>query len=102
MAAGINRNKYQMDMCHGPLMKQIVTFAVPFVFSGLLQIFFHAADLMVVGRFSSHRALAAVGATGSLTMLIINILVNIIQIGNFKHKSPDNTLNNNQIEQLCD
>lgn len=77
MAAGINRNKYQMDMCHGPLMKQIVTFAVPFVFSGLLQIFFHAADLMVVGRFSSHRALAAVGATGSLTMLIINIFLGI-------------------------
>ena len=64
-------------MCHGPLKKQIITFAVPLIFTGLLQIFFHAADLMVVGRFASYRALAAVGATGSLTMLIINVFLGI-------------------------
>ncbi|MBR1965650.1 MAG: MATE family efflux transporter, partial [Lentisphaeria bacterium] len=66
-----------MNMCRGPLRKQIITFAVPLVFTGLLQIFFHAADLMVVGRFASYRALAAVGSTGSLTMLIINVFLGI-------------------------
>ena len=66
-----------MDMCKGPLMKQIVIFAVPYVFTGLLQIFFNAADLMVVGRFASHQALAAVGSTGSLSMLMINIMLGL-------------------------
>ena len=77
MAGAVSRNKYQMDMCKGPLIKQIITFAVPYVFSGLMQIFFHATDLMVVGQFSSHRALAAIGATGSLTLLIINIFLGL-------------------------
>ena len=77
MAVIAKKSKYQMDMCRGPLKKQIITFAVPLVFTGLLQIFFHAADLMVVGRFASYRALAAVGSTGSLTMLIINVFLGI-------------------------
>ena len=62
-------------MCHGPLKKQVLVFAVPLVFSGLLQVLFHSADLMVVGRFASHHALAAVGATGALTWLMINIFI---------------------------
>ena len=77
MAVIAKKSKYQMDMCRGPLRKQIITFAVPLVFTGLLQIFFHAADLMVIGRFASYRALAAVGSTGSLTMLIINVFLGI-------------------------
>lgn len=76
MAQGAAKN-YQIDMCQGPLFKQIIVFAVPFIFSGLLQILFHSADLLVLGRFASYRALAAVGATGSLTMLIINIFLGI-------------------------
>lgn len=62
-------------MCKGPLRTQILKFTIPLVFSGLLQMFFHAADLIVVGRFASYKALAAVGSTGSLTMLIINIFL---------------------------
>ena len=66
-----------MDMCHGPLGKQIIIFTIPLVLTGLLQTFFHAADLMVVGRFASHKALAAVGATTSLTWLMINIFIGL-------------------------
>ncbi|MBR1966554.1 MAG: MATE family efflux transporter [Lentisphaeria bacterium] len=68
-------SKYQMDMCHGNLARQVLVFAVPLVFSGLLQVLFHSADLMVVGRFASHHALAAVGATAALTWLMINIFI---------------------------
>lgn len=74
MAWGSN-SRYQMDMCRGPLLKQIVLFAFPLVVSGILQLLFNAADLIVVGRFASHQALAAVGATGALTHLIINIFI---------------------------
>lgn len=62
-------------MCKGPLGRQIIIFAIPLMMAGLLQTCFHAADLMVVGRFASHSALAAVGATTSLTWLIINIFI---------------------------
>ena len=62
-------------MCHGNLARQVLVFAVPLVFSGLLQVLFHSADLMVVGRFASHHALAAVGATAALTWLMINIFI---------------------------
>lgn len=67
--------KYQMDMCHGPLFKQIIIFTVPLIFANALQHFFHLADLVIVGRFASHLALAAVGATTSLTNLIICIFL---------------------------
>ena len=70
-------NKYQIDMCRGPLFGQIVLFSVPLMLSGLLQLFFNAADLIVVGRFASHEALAAVGATSSLTALIVNVFMGL-------------------------
>lgn len=75
---GAKRDRYQMDMCRGPLLRQIVVFAVPLVVSGILQLLFNAADLFVVGRFSaSHRALAAVGATGPMTHVLINLFIGL-------------------------
>ena len=56
------KNKYHIDMCHGPLFGQIVLFSVPLMLSGILQLLFNAADLVVIGRFASHESLAAVGA----------------------------------------
>jgi putative MATE family efflux protein len=62
---------------------------LPLIFSGILQISFNAADLAVVGRFASHEALAAVGATTSLFHLLINLFmglsvgVNVIVSRNF-------------------
>ena len=73
--SGFNDRTYQVDMCHGPLLMQIVRFVIPLIVSGILQMMFHSADLIVVGRLASHKALAAVGATGSLTMLLINIFI---------------------------
>ncbi len=72
-----DKGRYQIDMCRGPLLPQIVTFTIPLVISGILQILFNAADLIVIGRFASHRALAAVGVTGSLTHLIISIFIGL-------------------------
>ncbi len=77
IVGGGKPHRYQMDMCRGALLPQIITFAMPLVVSGILQLLFNAADLIVVGRFASHRALAAVGATGALTHLIINIFIGL-------------------------
>ena len=60
------RKTYEIDMCNGPLLGKILRFAVPLMFSGILQLLFNAADIVVVGQFTGSDALAAVGSTGSL------------------------------------
>ncbi|MBE6357027.1 MAG: MATE family efflux transporter [Lentisphaerae bacterium] len=76
-ASGVSDRKrsYEIDMCHGPLLRQMIVFAVPLIIAGILQLMFHVADLIVVGRLASHEVLAAVGATGSITHLLINIFI---------------------------
>ena len=76
-SVGAGDSKYQVDMCRGPVLKQVIVFVIPLIFSGVLQMCFHAADLMVVGRFASHRALAAVGSTGSLNGLFVTLFIGI-------------------------
>lgn len=69
--------KYEMDMCNGPLLSKIIRFAIPLMLSGMLQVLFNAADTIVVGRFSGPTALAAVGSTGALTNLIVNLFIGL-------------------------
>ncbi|MBR7128592.1 MAG: MATE family efflux transporter [Lentisphaeria bacterium] len=75
--ADFKPKQYKINMCEGPLLKQIIVFTIPLSLSALLQFLFNAADLIVVGQFASHQALAAVGATASLTSLIINIFLGV-------------------------
>ncbi len=62
-------------MTEGPIFSKLLKFSIPLIFSSLLQLLFNAADIVVVGRFAGDNALAAVGSTGSL----INLLVNLFQ-----------------------
>ena len=67
-------------MLHGPLVRNILIFALPLMASNLLQIGLNAADTIVVGKFSGQQALAAVGATGAIINLVVS-LFNGIAIG---------------------
>ena len=69
--------KYEIDMCNGPLLGKIMIFYIPLMLSGILQLLFNAADIVVVGRFAGNQALAAVGSTGSLTNLLVNIFIGL-------------------------
>lgn len=64
-------------MCNGPLFGKILLFSLPLMLSGILQLLFNAADVVVVGRFAGNEALAAVGSTGSLTNLLINLFIGL-------------------------
>ncbi|MBE6749301.1 MAG: MATE family efflux transporter [Ruminococcaceae bacterium] len=68
-------SKYSLDMTKGPFFKKILRFSLPLVLTGLLQMIYNTADVIVVGRFAGGTALAAVGATGSLVNLILNIFL---------------------------
>ena len=65
--------KNRVNMLQGPLLPNIITFVIPVILSSVLQLMFNAADLMVVGQFRGSDALAAVGATGILTSLLLSL-----------------------------
>lgn len=71
------RKSYEMDMCHGPLLRKLLVFSLPVMLSGVLQLLFNAADIIVVGQYVGSTALAAVGSTGSLINLLINLLIGL-------------------------
>ena len=64
-------------MTHGPLLGKIVRFAIPLAISGILQLLFNAADIIVVGQFVGPQALAAVGSTSALINLIVNLFIGL-------------------------
>lgn len=67
--------KYEIDMCNGPLLSKILRYAIPLILSGILQLLFNAADMVVAGRFAGSIALGAVGSTSSLINLLINVFI---------------------------
>ena len=76
------KRNYELDMCNGPLLSHIIIFALPLMLSGILQLLFNAADIIVVGRFAGSEALAAVGSTSSLINLLVNLFLGISVGGN--------------------
>ena len=68
---------YEMDMCSGPLLGKMILFALPLMASSILQLLFNAADIVVVGKFAGNQALAAVGSTGALINLIVNLFIGL-------------------------
>ncbi|MBE5920240.1 MAG: MATE family efflux transporter [Pseudobutyrivibrio ruminis] len=68
-------NKAKLDMTHGPLLGKLIIFTIPIILSGVLQLLFNAADVIVVGRFAGEASLAAVGSTGSLINLMTNLFI---------------------------
>ncbi len=71
------QKSYEIDMCNGPLLGKIMLFTLPLMLSGILQLLFNAADVIVVGRFAGNEALAAVGSTGALTNLLVNLFIGL-------------------------
>lgn len=71
------RKRFEMDMCNGPLLKKVWIFSIPLMLSGVLQLLFNMVDMVIVGRFVSSDALAAVGSTGSMVNLIVNLFMGL-------------------------
>lgn len=67
--------RYEINMCSGNLLKNIILFTIPLALSGMLQLAFNMADIVVVGRFAGKESLAAVGSTSSLINLILNLFL---------------------------
>ena len=70
-------NRYEIDMCNGPLFSKLVVFALPVVLSGVLQLLFNMVDIIVVGRFAGSAAMAAVGATATLISVSTTLFIGV-------------------------
>ena len=64
-------------MCNGTIMDKLVSFSLPLMLSGILQLMFNAVDIIVVGRFAGSQALAAVGSTTALINMFVNLFMGI-------------------------
>lgn len=69
--------KYEIDMCTGPVFSKLIRFVIPMMIANFGQILFTAVDMIVVGRFAGSDALAAVGATTSLINVLITVFTGI-------------------------
>lgn len=69
--APIKTKAKNLDMTQGEPARLLVLFAIPMLIGGIFQLMYNMTDTLVVGRFASVDALAAIGATGSTTSLIM-------------------------------
>ena len=73
----MQKKQLTVDMCSGPILPKLLRLVLPMMLSAVLQLLFHAADIIVVGNFGSPNAVAAVGSTGSLVNLLTNLFLGL-------------------------
>lgn len=70
-------HRIKTDLCEGPLLSRLITYTIPIILTGVLQLLFNAADLVVVGRFCGSISVAAVGACGAVINLLVNLFIGL-------------------------
>lgn len=71
------KKKDYSNMITGPTLGKMIMFSIPVILSGVLQLLFNAADIIVVGNFAGDESLAAVGSTSSLINLFTNVFIGL-------------------------
>ena len=67
----------EIDMVNGHVFSNIVRYSIPLILSGMLQLLYNMADVIVVGKFENPEAVASVGATSSLITLMVNLFIGL-------------------------
>ena len=70
------RSKYELDFTNGSIIKKMLAFSLPLMATNLLQLLFNAADMVVVS-LESDTAMGSIGATGSMTNLILQLFIGL-------------------------
>ena len=71
------KTRREIDMTEGPILPKILAFSGPLILTGILQLLYNAADVIVVGNYAGHEALAAVSSTGALINLLVNVFMGL-------------------------
>ncbi len=67
----------QIDMTSGNILSKILLYAIPLMLTGILQLLYNAADIIVVGKFAGEMCLAAVGATSTINTLFTTVFIGL-------------------------
>lgn len=70
-------SKFEKDLSQGSVVKQLVLFSMPFLFSNIVQSLYNVADMFIVGNFSGTNALAGVNIGGQVTFILTNIIAGL-------------------------
>ena len=71
------RTRSGIDLTGGPLLSGVLRYSLPLLLTGVLNLLYNAADIVVVGNFAGAQALAAVGSTSSLINLLTNLFIGV-------------------------
>lgn len=77
MSVHKSSRSYTMNLCEGSILNKLLLFSLPLIASSILQLFFNAADVIVVGQFAGDNSLAAVGSNGSIINLLTNVFMGL-------------------------
>ena len=69
--------KHSTTMLQGPVLWGVITYTIPIILTGVLQLLFNAADLVIVGQFCGSISVGAVGATGAISNLLLNFFIGL-------------------------
>lgn len=69
--------KRNLDLTQGVIWQQIIYFVIPLILTALLQQAYNTADLLIVGNLSDSLSMAAIGATGSLTFMMLGLFMGL-------------------------
>ena len=67
----------KINATEGKLLAQIIRFTIPLILTNVFQQLYNIIDNMIAGKFAGETTLAAIGATGHLTSLFINLVIGI-------------------------
>ena len=73
----MQKKSRHIDMVSGPILPRLIAYSIPIILSGILQLLYNAAAIVVVGRFVGKTSLAAVGSTSALINLQVNLFVGL-------------------------
>ena len=68
---------FEMDMTKGPIVKNMIIYALPILGINIVQLLFNAADVTILGLFTTDNAVAAVGSTTSIINLMIGFFIGL-------------------------
>ena len=89
------RKKRDLRMTEGPVLNKIIRFMLPLMITNLLQVFYNAADMMVVELSGVEDAVGAVGTTSAFVALITNVFIgfsvgaNVLVAGSYVFGAAD-------------
>ena len=77
MTETVKQKKGQMDLTQGNVTKGFLVFMIPIILGNIFTQLYNMVDSIIVGQFVGGDALAAVGASFSLTMMINSFLISV-------------------------